>query len=556
MSLAGRRRLIDLCLATDARCNVKPHPQKARDAVRGRLPDPILGPVLAAGPPRPRTALMVTKIPPSISRLFYTNCVPSPMDAQHIHELLAERNQELSVVNEELQRARVEVHRLECRRDQVKEVVDELEALMSPVRRMPTDIMAKVFELCVLDQDMPRCDPCRAPLVLGQVCRSWRDLIFALPCLWSALRVDFSPGARDWESVMQSKIMAMHVWLSRSKSLPISLLLNHYKGSHIPWAALMLLDKEILTLSCRLKELTLYFSPACTCLPHHVHTSNSLPPSNENPDALILHSAPKSPELEPLLVTKQAHSGTLFTVITSQSSLNARISLRATSVSALSFHDFDSGSIQPVTLPKLHTVKCNAYVQTTYLQYFFNALRLPQLRTFDIKNVSLALGSITGQTDCLPLLLRSADTLEAVSFERMDIDDSALLLCVAQLPHLKTLYFLPGTLRLNHNLVTALTHSSNAVDFQRILPHLETLQLRCSSVLPVDAAIGLVESRCQSEPRLKQFSLQLASFEYGLDTRDEKIREIQARLQVYVDQGLQLVLTKSGASRWSFAAPA
>ncbi|KIJ64358.1 hypothetical protein HYDPIDRAFT_112355 [Hydnomerulius pinastri MD-312] len=532
---------------------------------------------------RSRTA-MDPKIPSSISRLFHTNSVPSPMDAQEINELLAERNQELSVVSKEIERARAEVQRLENKHAEVQGVVHELEALMSPVRRMPTDIMAKIFEHAVRDQDMPKPDPRLAPLLLGQICHSWRSLLFSLPCLWTTLQVDFPSGAKEWERIMQSKIMSMHVWLSRSKAVPISVFLNHPRGSQIQWAALMLLDKEILTLGARLKELTLHFSPQALStlltftqspLPYLEHlelqNSNSLP-ANDNPPALILHSAPNlrrlsvswcSLDLREFQVPwnqllelnlqydassfwNPVHSDYLQILSQCPNLTTCFLGVGAT------IEDVDPETIQPVTLTNVHTFKVSVYVQTAYLRHFFDALRLPKLRSFEIKNVSLALGSFTGETECLPFLERCADTLEAISFSRMDVSDPAILSCIAQLHHLKTMFFLPGVLRLNHSLLTALTYGSpstdGASDFQRICPSLETLQLRCSSAVPVDAVAGLVQSRCQSEPKLKRFALQFSTFEYGLDTRDEKIRELRARLQVYVEQGLQLYLTKSGLS--------
>lgn len=497
------------------------------------------------------------------------------MDMQRIHHLLEERKAELSVFAEEIERARAQVQRLEQQRDQVKTIVQELEALMSPVRRMPTDIMAKVFEHCIGDQATPRADSRIAPLLLGQVCRSWRYLLFSLPCLWSTLQLDLPSGTKDWEALVQSKSLSMHVWLSRSKALPISLFLNHAKGSLIPWHALVHLDKEILTLGCRLKDLSLHFSSrSLSCLltftqsplPYLQHlelqNTNSLP-TNENPPPIVLHSAPSLnslslswcsldlrdfqvpwAQLQHLNLEYDAssfwnpvHSDYLRTLASCPNLTTLYLGIGAP------INDVDPVHIMPVTLPHVHTFKSSIYVQTPYLQHFFDALRMPQLRHFDIRNVSLALGSFSGQTECLPFLARCADTLESVCFNRVDIADPAMLSCLAQLHRLKTLYVLPGILRLNHGLITALANDES----EWVCPVLEGLHLRCSSVVPVDAITRLVASRCETAPKLKRFTLQLATFEYGLDTRDDKIKQVQAQLRAYVEEGLQLVLTKSSS---------
>lgn len=140
--------------------------------------------------------------------------------------------------------------------------------------------------------------------------------------------------------------------------------------------------------------------------------------------------------------------------------------------------------------------------------------------------------------------MRSADTLESLCFHRVDIGDAAVVACLTQLHHLKSISFLPGVLRLNHGLITALAHSGQG----KVCPALEVLHLRCSTIVPVDAITRLVASRCQGTSKLKRFSLQFASFEYGLDTRDDKIEQVQAQLREYVEQGLDLVVSKTGNS--------
>ncbi|KAN0080235.1 hypothetical protein V8E55_009801 [Tylopilus felleus] len=163
---------------------------------------------------------------------------------------------------------------------------------------------------------------------------------------------------------------------------------------------------------------------------------------------------------------------------------------------------------------------------------------MPRLRHFDVKNVSLALGSFTGQIECLPFLARCGETLESVCFNRVDVADGAMLV---HLRRLKTLSFLPGVLRLNHELITALSHDEG----EHVCPPLEALYLRCSSVVPIEAITRLVASRCETVPKLQRFSLQFASFEYGLDARDDKIKQVRAQLEQYVEGGLQLTLAKA-----------
>ena len=53
--------------------------------------------------------------------------------------------------------------------------------------RLPTEIMAEIFFLCLATSPIDSSPPVATtiPLVLGAVCRSWRSLAWSLPQLWA-----------------------------------------------------------------------------------------------------------------------------------------------------------------------------------------------------------------------------------------------------------------------------------------------------------------------------------------------------------------------------------
>ncbi|KAG1750481.1 uncharacterized protein EDB91DRAFT_1303914 [Suillus paluster] len=477
---------------------------------------------------------MDPKIPTSITQLFQTNCVPSPMDEQRISHFLAEQNLALSSVREEIDRARAELSRLEAKESGIMELVQQLEALQSPVRRMPTEIMAKVFNHCVQDEEIQEPDPLRAPLLLGQVCSAWRDLVFSLPCLWKTLKVEFPSTTPDWENVMQSRIMSMHMWISRAKALPLSLILEHPSGSPITWTALMSLDNEILTLGSRIQELSLCFSPLALSslltftqspLPQLRHlelcSSKSLP-SNDNPPPLFLYDAPS---LRSLSIAWGSLDSTQFSVPWSQltqlslqydaspywSSVHTDYlivlrqcpNLKSCSIGIdTTLVDSDP---EPVTLPALESLKVRLFCHTLYTHRFFDALHAPKLRTLEIQNVSLAMGSFPSQMESFPFISRSAETLENLSFDIINISGVNMLSCLSQLHHLKRLRFLPGPLHLNHDLVNNLILSEASQN--SICPQLTSLSLKCASRVSIDQVTELVKSRCNASPKLGRILL-------------------------------------------------
>ncbi|KAG2343842.1 hypothetical protein BDR05DRAFT_999744 [Suillus weaverae] len=498
------------------------------------------------------------------------------MDTQRISHLLAEQKLELSIIREELDRARAEVERLEAKHFETMEMVQKLEALRSPVRRMPLEVMTKVFEQCVQDEESQEPDPLRGPLLLCQVCSAWRDLMFSLPYLWRSLKVGFPSATPNWENVMQSRIMSMHVWTSRAKALPISLILQHSSNSPITWGALMSLDKEILTLGCRIKELCLRFSPLALSslltftqspLPHlqrlELHNSNPLP-SSDNPPPLFLHDAPN---LRSLSIAWGSLDTTEFCVPWGQLTqlslqydasphwnsvhndylvaLRECPNLKCCSIGiGITILHTDTDMVVPVTLPNLESMKVRLFCQTLYTHQFFDALHAPKLRTFEFQNASLAMGSFASQTEPLSFISRSAETLENLSFDTINISDVNMLSCLSQLHRLKHLRFLPGPLQLNHNLVDSLV-LSRAPRGSPICPRLKSLSLKCSKGVSTDRVTELVESRCNASPKLEEFCLQIAAFDYGQDSRDKTIVELRERLNQCVEGGLQLHLMKA-----------
>lgn len=92
------------------------------------------------------------------------------------------------------------------------------------VNRLPLEILAEIFLFCLerlkckYQFDRPA-DPrrWRAPLLLCQVCRLWREVAISLPLLWCSLSGtgSFTPNPAF-----------IKLWLARSRGLPLSLSLE------------------------------------------------------------------------------------------------------------------------------------------------------------------------------------------------------------------------------------------------------------------------------------------------------------------------------------------
>ncbi|KAJ6476742.1 hypothetical protein C8R47DRAFT_1323542 [Mycena vitilis] len=75
-------------------------------------------------------------------------------------------------------------------RDELDESVQQYTALLSPIRRMPPEIMCEIFSWTLPHtRRVPGSLPIGAPWYLGQISTRWREIALALPSLWSSITV-------------------------------------------------------------------------------------------------------------------------------------------------------------------------------------------------------------------------------------------------------------------------------------------------------------------------------------------------------------------------------
>ncbi|KAL4064451.1 hypothetical protein J3A83DRAFT_4067547, partial [Scleroderma citrinum] len=149
-----------------------------------------------------------------------TNGSPPDIQRNEVRSLLAEPKAELEAVENVITSLQARLADYQRRKRELISYVEDLDALLSPIRRMPPEIMSRIFEFCGdIGARGPHAEPSkRAPLLLGSVCRSWRTLSLAIPRLWTTLYLKLpTTGA----FVKQEKIL--QAWLERSRPFPISL---------------------------------------------------------------------------------------------------------------------------------------------------------------------------------------------------------------------------------------------------------------------------------------------------------------------------------------------
>ncbi|KAF7336890.1 F-box domain-containing protein [Mycena venus] len=124
----------------------------------------------------------------------------------------------------------------DSRRRRIAEIDEEIARLQAerqaladcltfPVVTLPVEIVSQIFMYCLPDDPLApgAFDPA---VVLGQVCRLWRDIALSLPDLWSSWSL-----AVDGNIPFGRVVMGINLWMSRSQNRPLSIRLHHRDGA-------------------------------------------------------------------------------------------------------------------------------------------------------------------------------------------------------------------------------------------------------------------------------------------------------------------------------------
>ncbi|KAJ7634628.1 hypothetical protein FB45DRAFT_909389 [Roridomyces roridus] len=176
----------------------------------------------------------ITGYTPFASRLD-TNSCPTAEEAVEIKAFLAEPLLQLKCLDNKIADMQQALNKLSKERGSLQSFIHSHQALLSPIRRIPTDIMREIFLACLPTHRNCVMDAGEAPLLLGRVCSAWRTLSLQTPPLWASLHI-VDPGQHWSEEQSEwgvSQVALDHPraalvaeaarrWLQRSGRCPIS----------------------------------------------------------------------------------------------------------------------------------------------------------------------------------------------------------------------------------------------------------------------------------------------------------------------------------------------
>ncbi|KAF9483076.1 hypothetical protein BDN70DRAFT_874312 [Pholiota conissans] len=128
------------------------------------------------------------------------------------------------------------LNELKQERDILEEEIEQHALLLTPFRRLPDDMLREIFIACLPDGRNALMSCREAPLLLGLVCRKWRDLAYDTPALWASLHIPYpalvnrapsinyhNPLVDDTMARVEKHYSAVKDWLGRSGACPLSI---------------------------------------------------------------------------------------------------------------------------------------------------------------------------------------------------------------------------------------------------------------------------------------------------------------------------------------------
>ncbi|KAJ7624569.1 hypothetical protein FB45DRAFT_923710 [Roridomyces roridus] len=233
-----------------------------------------------------------------------TNYCPTDEEIVVMRSLLSDPSLtlRLNALDDEIAVLQKRLDALNADRDDLVAYVESHNALLSPVRRLPLDIIQEIFVACLPDRNCLM-SATEAPVLLGRICSSWRAISLSTPRLWSKLHiveprdVTSSSGKEKWARRLDTSAL----WLARSGTCVVSISVASRANSYDASAENMhqLFSQILIPLAPRWRAVYLNVLSGTIQLlsnlteddvPAHQQVSIIEPPTPGSPDSVSLAS--------------------------------------------------------------------------------------------------------------------------------------------------------------------------------------------------------------------------------------------------------------------------
>ncbi|KAL0950003.1 hypothetical protein HGRIS_010013 [Hohenbuehelia grisea] len=160
------------------------------------------------------------------SHVLGTAYIPTDEEISAIEAFIQQPLEEISRIEKEVARLQRRIFNLRVTKQELKKNVQAHRALTSRSRRLPADVLAEIFTHCL--PTTPKCRTHKAPLLLGQICRTWRETSRSTPRLWSSIHITVPETVHpsEYNKVVHDRCSGIRAWLDLSGHLPLSITLR------------------------------------------------------------------------------------------------------------------------------------------------------------------------------------------------------------------------------------------------------------------------------------------------------------------------------------------
>ncbi|KAJ7592786.1 hypothetical protein C8J56DRAFT_929485, partial [Mycena floridula] len=134
-------------------------------------------------------------------------------------------NQLLDTSNDEISRLTAAIDKLVLQREKLQSNVVAYKAVLAPIRLLPEDMLREIFVNCLPSNKPANIAITDAPLLLGRICRSWRELALSTPELWASIHVHF---LHPFDTIRVQRLYdEAQAWIARSGTCPLTVAVTY-----------------------------------------------------------------------------------------------------------------------------------------------------------------------------------------------------------------------------------------------------------------------------------------------------------------------------------------
>lgn len=369
-----------------------------------------------------------------------------------------------------------------------RERVAYQKCLLSPIRRVPVEILQSIFLAC-LPEGFVEADPQAAPLLLCQICKYWRDVALAYPLLWASFKVRRSSTGKCSPAFPLARL-----WLERSKSMPLSICLPvdtdrgcdpgpndvlsliHLFFQHLSrWKSVHMCLRDLLYYEHPLRTEYVPSTAFSTVLDN---LELCFPPDSVDPQPSDLGFRSLG-DIVPMIWTSSPRLHTLTLNATAAPNI-MQILKTCPNIRDCELHVNDNNvfvtSEEKLTLPHLHTLNIRGRISTMNI---INAITTPSLRILTIKGEKQ-----WSQASFQALIDRSSCSIEEFSMVNVAVS-AEYLLCtleyIGTAVKVLRLHFYPDRYTTVRPISDAILRG---IASYLLVPNLEVLDMGCDSMDP------------------------------------------------------------------------